>query len=182
VPTAISPSSRRYAAAAFQVAREAGDFDSWLNTLDRATEILQTPRGKQVFSSPLVSATDKRRALDEMLPNTARLAANFVHILADRNRLGQLPQVAAAFKEMVNSDRGLVTVDVTTAVPLDAATEKLVAERLGKYLNHDAQKLVIRSQVDPEIIGGVVAQVGDTRIDDSVRGRLDRLRRVLANA
>ena len=178
----ISPSSRRYAAAAFEVARPAGDYEAWLSALEGASEILQSPRGKAVFTSSVVSSTDKRRALDAMLPGLPQLVSNVLHILADRDRLNQLPQVAAAFQEVVDTERGIVPADVTTAVPLDAETERLVADRLGAYLKRDPQKMVIRSRVDPSIIGGVVAQIGDTRIDDSVRGRLDRLRRVLANA
>src|SRR5216683_372875 len=70
--------------------------------------------------------------------------------------------------------------DATTAVPLDAEMERLVAQRLAAYLHRDADKVIIRSRVDPAIIGGVVARVGDQLIDDSVRGRLERLRRTLA--
>jgi F-type H+-transporting ATPase subunit delta len=71
---------------------------------------------------------------------------------------------------------------VTTATPLDDAAQRLVAERLGTYLGRPADRIAIQARVDPSIIGGVVARVGDTLIDDSVRGRLERLRRTLASA
>jgi F-type H+-transporting ATPase subunit delta len=65
-------------------------------------------------------------------------------------------------------------------VPIDADLQRVLAERLGAYLKHDPQRVTVLSRVDPSIIGGVVARIGDTLIDDSVRGRLQRLRRALA--
>jgi F-type H+-transporting ATPase subunit delta len=58
--------------------------------------------------------------------------------------------------------------------------ESLVAQRLAAYLQRDPKLMSIRSRVDPAIIGGVVARVGDQVIDDSVRGRLERLRQTLS--
>ena len=112
-------------------------------------------------------------------PNPAR---NFLHILAERDRLVEVPGIADALRELINQRRGIITADVTTAVPLDAEMERLVAERLAAYLHRDADKVTIHSRVDPEIIGGVIARVGDQLIDDSVRGRLERLRRTLAGS
>jgi len=73
-----------------------------------------------------------------------------------------------------------VVAQVTTAIPLDADMERVVAHRLAIYLERRPDQITLQSRVDPSIIGGVVARVGDRVIDDSIRGRLDRLRRVLA--
>jgi F-type H+-transporting ATPase subunit delta len=75
--------------------------------------------------------------------------------------------------------RGIITADVTTAIPLDRELEQVIAQRLAAHLGREANKVSIRSRVDPSIIGGVVARVGDQVIDDSVRGRIERLRRTL---
>jgi F-type H+-transporting ATPase subunit delta len=135
---------------------------------------------RTVFMSPAVPTVQKRAALDRLLPDTPPMVRNFLHIIADRDRLGELPGMADALRDLINQHRGIITAEVTTAVPLDAEMERLIAQRLAAYLNRDPEKVTILGRVDPAIIGGVVAQVGDQLFDDSVRGRLARLRRVLS--
>jgi F-type H+-transporting ATPase subunit delta len=175
----LSGSARRYADAAFGVARESGQYDVWLNALDQIGRLLGTPAAKAVLTSPTVRPSDKRATLDRLVPNMPPVVRNFAHILIERDRLDQVPEIVEAFRQRVNRERGLLTAEITTAIPLDEGMERAVAQKLGVYLDHDPRRLVVRSHVDPDIIGGVIARVGDTLIDDSVRGRLERLRRVL---
>jgi len=177
---AASATAKRYATAAFNVASQAGDYDAWLNSLADFARMLNMPSARTVFMSPAVPTPQKRAALDQLLPNASPMVANFLHILADRDRLDEVPGIAEALRDLINQQRGIVTAEVTTAVPLDADMTRLVAQRLATYLNRDPDKVTIRARVDPAIIGGVVARVGDRLIDDSVRGRLERLRRTLA--
>lgn len=102
--------------------------------------------------------------------------------MIERDRLNEIPGLADTLAELINRQRGIITADVTTAIPLDAELESIVAQRLATYLNHDPSKINLRGHVDPAIIGGVVARVGDRLIDDSVRGRIERLRRSLAGS
>jgi F-type H+-transporting ATPase subunit delta len=177
-----SASARRYASAAFTVAAQTGDYDAWLQTLTEVARILQMPSARVVFMSPAVPARQKEAALDQLLPNVSPTLRNFLHILVQRDRLTQVPGIADALRDLINAQRGIITAEVTTAIPLDQEMERLVAQRLAAYLNRDPGKVNILSRVDPAIIGGVVAQVGDQVIDDSVRGRLERLRRALSEA
>ena len=174
-----SASARRYASAAFTVASQTGDFDAWLQTLSEVARILQMPSARTIFISPAVPAPQKAAALERMTPNAPPLVRSFMRILVDRDRLPEVPGIAEALRELINQRRGIVTAEVTTAIPLDAEMERVVAGRLAAYLKRDPQNVTIRSRVDPTIIGGVVARVGDEVIDDSVRGRLERLRRAL---
>ena len=177
---AASARAQRYASAALDVAAESGELDQWLAGLDELARILRMPSARIVFASPAVSVPDKRAAIERLLPTAPPLLRNFLGILADRDRLDEVPGVAEALHELVDRRRGVVIADVTTAVPLDAELEHIIAERLATYLRRDPQKVNIRARIDPEIIGGVVARVGDQLIDDSVRGRLQRLRAALA--
>jgi F-type H+-transporting ATPase subunit delta len=177
-----SASARRYAAAAMQVASDSGDYDTWLNGLAEFIRILQMPSARVIFTSPAIPASNKRAALGRLLPNLPPLVRNFLYILADRGRLAQAPAIHEALVEQVNTRRGILTAEVTTAIPLDPELQTTVAQRLGAYLKHDPQRITIRTRVDPSIIGGVVARVGDTLIDDSIRGRIQRLGRALATA
>ena len=177
-----SASARRYATAAFNVAGETGDYDGWLNVLLEFARVLRMPSARTVFMSPAVPTSQKVAAIDRLLPNATPVVRNFLHILAERDRLDEVPDIADALRELINVRRGIVTAEVTTAIPLDRDMERLVAQRLAAHLGREPDKVTIRSRVDPTIIGGVVARVGDRLIDDSVRGRLDRLRRTLAGA
>jgi F-type H+-transporting ATPase subunit delta len=175
-----SASAKRYASAAFTVASESGDFDGWLKTLNEFARMLQMPSARTIFISPVVPTVQKHAALDHLLPSASPLVRNFLHILADRARLDEVPGIAEALQALVNQQRGIITAEVTTAIPLDAEMERLVAQRLAAHLQRDPKLMSIRSRVDPAIIGGVVARVGDQVIDDSVRGRLERLRQTLS--
>jgi F-type H+-transporting ATPase subunit delta len=175
-----SASARRYASAAFTVAGRTGDYDAWVSSLAELARVLQMPSARTVLLSPAVPATQKAAALDRMLPNAAPLVRNFVHILVDRDRLSEVPGILEALRELINIQRGIITADVTTAIPLDTELERVVAQRLAAHLGREPNQVNIRARVDPSIIGGVVARVGDQVIDDSVRGRIERLRRTLA--
>ncbi|HEV7666524.1 MAG TPA: F0F1 ATP synthase subunit delta [Chloroflexota bacterium] len=175
-----SASARRYAAAAFNVAAQNGDYDVWLSILTDLARIMQMPSARTIFASPAVATSQKVTALDRIAPTAPPLVRNFLHILAERDRLDTIPGIAEALQELINAQRGIITADVTTAIPLDADMQRLVAQRLGAYFSRDPDKVEIRGHVDPNIIGGVVARVGDRLIDDSIRGRLERLRRTLA--
>jgi len=177
-----SASARRYAAAAFDVATASGDYDGWLAALREFARILHMPSARTIFASPAVARPQKRAALDRLLPNASPMIRNFFHILAERDRLAEVPGIAEGLHELINERRGIITAEVTTAVALDAEMQRLVAQRLATYLNRDPDKVTISSRVDPAIIGGVVARVGDRLIDDSLRGRLERLRRTLAGS
>ena len=171
---------RRYATAAFTVAGQAGDYDAWLSTLSELARILQMPSARTVFLSPSVPSTQKAAALDRLLPNASPMVRNFIHILVNRDRLAEVPGIVEALRDLINVQRGIILADVTTAIPLDSELERVVAERIASHLGRDASKVSIRARVDPSIIGGVVARIGDQVIDDSVRGRIERLRRTLA--
>ncbi|MGI9147788.1 MAG: ATP synthase F1 subunit delta [Chloroflexota bacterium] len=177
-----SASARRYAAAAFSVASGSGDYDLWLTTLSDFARILQMPSARTIFISPAVPTSQKHAALDRLLPAAPPLVRNFLHILADRARLDEVPGIVEALRALINQRRGIITAEITTAFPLDPTLERAVAQRLAAHLHTDPQLVTIVSRVDPAIIGGVVARVGDQVIDDSVRERLVRLRRSLSGS
>ncbi|MDQ6675518.1 MAG: ATP synthase F1 subunit delta [Chloroflexota bacterium] len=177
-----SASAKRYASAAFSVATQAGDYDAWLSALSQFSRMLQMPSARTIFMSPAIPISQKHAALDELLPTAPPLVSNFLHILAGRARLDEVPGITEALRALINQRRGIITAEITTAIPLDREMERLVAQRLATHLHTDPQLVTIVSRLDPGIIGGVVARVGDQVIDDSVRARLARLRRSLSGS
>jgi len=172
----IHRAARRYAEAAFALARQAQAEEAWARDLQRLAELLAIPVAEKALTSPAVPAAQKLAAIDAELPDLQPQVRNLVQILLHRDRLELLPEIAAAYRELLNRTRGIVTAQVTTAVPLSDEQRVLLAERLGDYVGRQVH---LETSVDPSIMGGVVARIGDLLLDGSVRGRLEALRRRL---
>jgi F-type H+-transporting ATPase subunit delta len=153
-----------------------GTVDPWLAELERAAALFDEPAAAQFLTSPVVPPDRKQAALTELLPGVSPEMANFLGLLTRRGRLDLLPGILAAFGELAREARGVETATVTTAVPIDERQKTLIASRLTQRIGKTVQ---VETRVDPAILGGVVAQIGDDVIDGSVRGRLERLRRSL---
>ena len=166
----------RFAEAAFAVALESQQLDAWLDALDQAASIYEDHAAALFLTSPVVPAEKKRAVLTQLLPNVRPEVGRFLAILARRDRLDLVPEIAEAFRRLLNEHRGIAVAQVTTAVPIDERQKATIASRLGQRVG---KTVTVETRVDPEILGGVIAQIGDNVIDGSVRGRLERLRRAL---
>ena len=166
----------RYSEAAFGVASQAGTIDGWLGDLERAAGLFETPAAEQFLTSPVVAPDRKLAVLMELLPDLSRELQNFLGLLTRRGRLELLPDIVTNFRRLAQEFRGVETATVTTAVPIDEGQKTLIASRLTQRIGKTVR---VQTRVDPSILGGVVAQIGDDVIDGSVRGRLERLRRSL---
>lgn len=166
----------RFAEAAFAVARDSNQLDAWLGALKQASSIYDNHAAELFLTSPVESADKKRAVLHELLPGILPEVERFLGILTHRDRLELVPEITIVFERLLNEHRGIAVAQVTTAVPIDERQKTLIASRLSRRLG---KTVVLEPRVDPEILGGVVAQVGDNVIDGSVRGRLERLRRTL---
>jgi F-type H+-transporting ATPase subunit delta len=172
-----TPAANRYANAVFDVAREDGSFDLWLRELSEIERLLADPTAAQVLLNPVIPAGRKTAILAAALPTLSLPVGRFVGLLIDRGRLANLPQINERLRRQIDDERGVQGARVTTAVPLDPGERELIAARLSARFG---KRIHLEEHVDPSVIGGVVAQVGDQIIDGSVRGRLERLRRTLA--
>ena len=103
----------------------------------------------------------------------SKLARNFLFVLVDRRRINLLHDIRAAFEAEIDERSGVVRAQVTSAAPLAGAERTQVQNKLsqmtGKQVRADFS-------VDEHLIGGVVAKIGSTIYDGSVRGQLDELR------
>jgi len=165
---------RRYAQAVFEMADQQGALDAWERDLGALAGAFENPQVAAFFHSPQITASQKRAAADEIIgPAGQPLARNLVGLLIERGRISSLPQLYTAFHDRMLERQGIAVGEVTTAVPLGPEELELVRQRLGVMLGKDIE---IRPVVDPDIIGGIVARVGDQLIDGSVIGQLRKLR------
>jgi F-type H+-transporting ATPase subunit delta len=171
--------ARRYAKALFSLAVEQGTVQGWndrLLTLKDAVE--RSPDLRDVLANP-VYTREQRQAIAAQLGEALKLApapANLIALLADRNRLAYLGGIIDTFRELADAHLGRVRAKVTSAVPLDAAAAQSIADRLSAATRRE---VILDREVDPAILGGVVAQVGSVVYDGSLRSQLEDLRRTL---
>jgi F-type H+-transporting ATPase subunit delta len=169
--------ARRYARAAFELALERGQSpEDWLADLDTIEGVVSDPDVNRVLTSPKLSFEEKRSLVDRATSGLDPLRRNFLYLLLDRNRVELIGAIRREFRAMVLEHQGIAEATVTTAVPISDAEAARVADQLSRLVG---KKVVINREVDPSIIGGLVARVGDTLINGSVAARLDALREQL---
>jgi F-type H+-transporting ATPase subunit delta len=165
--------ARRYATAVFQIAQEENDVDGWLRDLRAIRDALQEPALQAYLDSPSVSTEEKIQAMQNSLRSLESKRRNFVYLLIQNKRTNAIGDIVAAYEDAVNRARGIVNARVTTAVPLNEREQTLVRRRLEELTTRHVN---VTTDVDPAVIGGFVARMGDQLIDASVAGRLSALR------
>lgn len=173
----VSSVARRYARAAFEVARDEGDPQSWLPELDMVAEVFSDRRLIESLLNPDRSISAKVEAVNQAFPNLRPEIRNLVKILINRRRAELMPQVAEGFRELVDDLMGRTSASVVSARPLQTEELTLIQQRLNERTGKTVR---LTTSVDESLIGGVVIRVGDELIDASVVTRLERLRQRLA--
>jgi F-type H+-transporting ATPase subunit delta len=129
------------------------------------------PDARRFLENPTVAVDRRKRLLKEIFDslNLDRRVANFIGILADRDRLPILEDIIEAYRKLLDERLGIVRAHVTSAHSLDPTQQRELAARLEQVTGKQVRMHVA---VDPTLIGGVVAQVGSTIYDGSVRQQL----------
>lgn len=169
--------ARRYAQAAFEVARERNQVDGWLAELERLVELLDRTEAGAFLSAPQVPFDAKREFVEQTLAGFLPEVRNLVLLLVRRRRLRLLPRIYEEFGRLADDYRGVVVAEVTSAVPLDDADKAVIIRQLSELTG---KRVSLRTRVDPSILGGIIVRIGDKLIDGSLRTRLERLRETLA--
>lgn len=170
--------AKRYAEAVYGIARDAGSEDAWRDDLASVAQLAGDADAARYFASNRVSDAEKERLVEMALRDTSLLARNLARLLLQRRRLTLAPQIATEFDRLVDAARGIEHAWVTTAVALGEGDQRAVAERLRQLTG--ASEVIIETRVDPALIGGMIARIGDTLIDGSTRTKLVQLKRSLA--
>ena len=167
----------RYAKATLAFAQEAKAPDAVaqdmiaLGTLMQANDELQT-----VLENPILPVAQKESALKALFSGACPETLQLFSLLAENNRLAIVAATAEQYVRLYAQTQGEIQAEVTTAVPLSPALEKLVLEK-AKGLTKDKVQLV--NKVDPAIIGGFILQIGDTQYDASVVHQLKAIKTTL---
>lgn len=165
-----------YAKALLKAAQSAGVAGKIVDELESlVTDVLdRLPQLDAILSSPRIGSEEKERILDTAFRGRMTpLLLDGLKVVAQHGRLDCLREICTSARAQVNESLGKVAVKVTTADPVDEAMLGRIGQALSLALKSEVD---VRSEIKPDLIGGLVVRVGDTVYDGSVSGKLDRLR------
>ena len=171
--------AKRYAEAASLIAREQHNEDAWSSGLAAMAALFGDERGQRLFESTLVPPEQKVALVERALAGVDPLVLNLARLLVRRRRASLGPQIAEAFQELVDRDKGISHATVTSAVPLAPEDRRAVEQKLREITGGE---VIIETEVDEGILGGLVVRIGDRLIDGSTRSRLVTLKQRLEGA
>ena len=171
--------SRRYAKALSEVAAERGVLESVGRDLDTIAGLFKQNReATSFFANPGIPLADKRRVLQSLAERAGiqPLSANFLGLILEKKRLPHLPEIVLAYEGLIDERLNRAKATATSAAPLPEPMLEGLRARLGMVIG---KEVYLETRIDSDIMGGVVAQVGSTIYDGSLRTQLRRMREQL---
>jgi F-type H+-transporting ATPase subunit delta len=170
-------SARRYAQAVFELASEKGETDRWLEDLALLSGSLENRQFAEFLDAPQVPEDRKVQVIKDSLGKSVNpLALNLISLLASRGSAYLLPAITETYQEMLDEHRGIERAEVVSAVSLNDEQRQSVADMLTRMVGKEIR---LNTRVEPQILGGFVARVGDRVIDGSAMTRLEEMRRAM---
>ena len=172
-------SGKRYAQAAFELAREKNELERWQVDLRKIAELSTDESITDLLENPRLPFQLKRELLETRLGDINALALNLACLLVGKGILGIAGDISREYDRLLDTHRGIEHAEVLTALSLDEGDKQRLSSKLGELVR---RKVIVDARVDPAIIGGFKAKVDDMLIDASVRNRLESLRKSLVGA
>jgi F-type H+-transporting ATPase subunit delta len=174
----VAVAHRMYARALFEAAQEADRVDAVAADLAAISQAMDdVPELRAFLRNPQIDPAGKAAVLEQVTTEADELVRNFVRLIAEKGRAGELSEISAELDALVAQAQNRLAVELTTAHELSDEEATSIVDAIEKASGRTVE--ATRS-VDPSLIGGIVLQVGSHRADGSVRGRLERLRHQLA--
>jgi F-type H+-transporting ATPase subunit delta len=175
--------ARRYAQAMAEVAESEGAIDTVGRDLERFAALMSADGGAlgEALASPVFTSDERRAVLEQLLPRLGLhpLTANLLHVVNDKRRFPLMSAISTAFRDLADERAHRTRISVQTAAPLTADLEREVREAFERVTR---KQVILTTEVRPELIGGLVAKVGDTVYDSSIRTRLEQMKQALLAA
>ncbi|WP_126457144.1 F0F1 ATP synthase subunit delta [Sulfuriflexus mobilis] len=164
--------ARPYAQAAFDLAREAGALQAWSDSLAFAATVAGDEAMAEAIENPNLTV-DQRAELfiavcSDRLDDNGH---NFIRLLAENGRLAALPEIAELFEKLRADEEGSIEARVISAKPLNDAQQAEIIAALKKRFERE---VILQCETDESLLGGAIIRAGDTVIDGSMRGRLEK--------
>jgi F-type H+-transporting ATPase subunit delta len=171
---------RTYAQALFAAAKDEGRLEAVHTDLANfAASVAEVPELRAVLRNPQIDARTKADVVEQLVGEADELVRNFVRLTAEKGRIADIEQIAEELERLVANEERRLNVELTTAYLLG---DEEAAELVAQIEEASGRQVDATRRVDPDLIGGLVLQAGSLRLDASVRGRLERLRRELVSS
>ena len=167
----MATSARRYAQAAFSIASENDEIEKWLSEIKDVSKILSDNDCITFFDAEQIPIDVKLDGVKKLFSKNISLIQNLISLMVTRKDISKILEVSNIFISMTDEYKGIVKVDITTAVPI--AKENL--EKITKKIENIENKVVINKNVDKNILGGIVIRIGDKLIDGSTKNKINLL-------
>lgn len=170
--------AQKYAQAVYELAAAQGALDAVERQLDIVEDQINShPDLAALIYHPRVPAVAKKETLRRIFASELTgFVNNFLLLLIDKRRETALSAIIAEYKNLANAARNIAQADVITALPLTESEKKALADKLSKI---SGQTVLIKTRLDPAILGGVIVKLGDKLIDGSVRRQIENLKEAL---
>lgn len=177
----ITAASQRYAKAFLEIGIERGNYKALQAELRDLAEIFENSHEfRAVVANPAINVDERRKVIRAIAQNQSwdAMTTNLTLLLVDRDRIQNIGDIANRLDALVDAHDGNVRASVTTATALDAAQVEQIKAALVAMTG---KKVILSTNVDPELIGGVTTRIGDMVLDGSVRTQLNTLRQSILN-
>lgn len=168
-----------YSRSLFEVAKGQDKLDEIHEELGEFADALEETRELQTFFfSPYFSTQEKKDGLQKAVTDADETLVNFLDLLIEKHRMPAIFRIRRQLDERWEEENNFLRVQVTSAIELDDSVVEQIVERVKEQTD---RRVELASRVDPDILGGIVLQVGNSILDASIRNRLDQLRRHVAS-
>ena len=169
-----------YSRSLYEVAIEHDVLDRVHDELGEFADALHDNRDLQVFLfSPYFSSQEKKDGIAKLIDDADERFLHFLELLAERHRMPAVFRIRREFDALWREENKLLSVSVTSAIELDDELVKGIGERITEQTG---RRVELSSEVDPDVIGGLVLKVGNMVLDASIRNRLEKLRKQVTQA
>jgi len=168
--------ANRYAKALFAVAQETDAFDEYSKVLNEVAAVITgQPEVQDGLTNRLYPVDVRVKVMDHIVGavGATGVIKNFLTLVVQKRRAEVLPEIAAAFQVLIDDKRNVCQGSVVTATEISAELKDKVQATMEKITG---KTVVLKTQVDPAIVGGIIAKVGDLVLDASIRNQLQGLR------
>jgi len=173
----IATIARPYAYAVFELAKRKRELDGWSRELTVLAAVAADPSIQEAIDSPAATSLQKANALARVCgDDLSREGKQLLQVLAGNKRLHLLGEISSQYEALRAQEQATLEVEVVSAYALDDAEQARIIEALARRFERE---IVLTSRVDESLLGGAIIRAGDTVIDGSVRGKLEKLSETL---
>ncbi|KAJ8099873.1 OSCP/delta subunit of ATPase [Lipomyces tetrasporus] len=174
-----------YASALYSAAAKSSSLDDTSKALTSLKTLVEKDADlSEILANPALSASDKKIVVETLSKSvSAPTVANLLAVLAENNRLGLLSEIIEKFGTLMSAYKGEVEATITSATPLDSKVLSRIESAIAKsQFVGNGKKLKVSNKVNPDILGGLIVEVGDRTVDLSMSSKISRLNALINEA